>query len=207
MNVDPIFQTKRRVIKKQIGENNEERENQSPEEPFRVDYFLVVVDMTITSLKTRFEELKTVESVFGFLYDSQQLMFLDKNKLKECCFKFHSIFSHGDLPYVDVLDLFSELKVLQCTLPTETMNPLDNLKFVKLADCYPNVAISYRVLTTVSVTVASAERSFSKLKLIKTYLRSLMSQDRLNGLASLSIEKEMLKNIDVCRGEFRRSSY
>jgi hypothetical protein len=74
---------------------------------------------------------------------------------------------------------------------------LDILKFVKLADCYPNVTIAYRVLLTVPVTVASAERSFSKLKLIKTYLRSSMSQDRLNGLATLSIEKEMLKNIDV----------
>jgi hypothetical protein len=31
------------------------------------------------------------------------------------------------------------------------------------------------------VTVASAERNFSKLKLLKKYLRSTMSQDRLNG--------------------------
>jgi len=77
------------------------------------------------------------------------------------------------------------------------MNALDILKFVKLADCYPNVTIAFRVLLTVPVTVASAERSFSKLKLIKTYLRSSMSQDRLNCLATLSIEKEMLKNIDV----------
>jgi len=30
---------------------------------------------------------------------------------------------------------------------------------------------------TLAVTVASAERSFSKLKLIKTYLRSTMAQD------------------------------
>ena len=68
--------------------------------------------MTITSLKTRFEELKTFESVFGFLYDSQKLMFLDDNELKECCVKLHSTFSHGDLSDVDVHDLFSELKVL-----------------------------------------------------------------------------------------------
>ena len=76
------------------------------------------------------------------------------------------------------------------------------LNFVKLADCYPNVVIAYRVLLTVPVTVTSAERIFSKLKLIKTYLRSSMSQDRLNGLATLSIEKEMLKNIDVIINDF-----
>jgi hypothetical protein len=49
---------------------------------------------------------------------------------------------------------------------------------------------------TISVTVASAERSFSKLKLIKSYLRSTMSQERLNGLTILSIEKKMLENLE-----------
>ena len=42
---------------------------------------------------------------------------------------------------------------------------------------------------TLPVTVATAKRSFSKLKLIKTYLRGNMGQERLNGLALLSIEK------------------
>jgi hypothetical protein len=51
-------------------------------------------------------------------------------------------------------------------------------------------------MLTIPVTVASAERSFSKLKLIKSYLRSTMSQQRLNGLALLAIEKEMLTEID-----------
>lgn len=40
------------------------------------------------------------------------------------------------------------------------------------------------------------ERSFSKLKLIKSYLRSTVSQQRLNRLALLSIEKEILIEID-----------
>jgi hypothetical protein len=47
-----------------------------------------------------------------------------------------------------------------------------------------------------SVTVASGERSFSKLKLIKMYLRSTMSQERLTNSAILSIENEITKNID-----------
>ena len=47
------------------------------------------------------------------------------------------------------------------------------------------------------VTVASAERTFSKLKLLKNYLRSVMSQERLNGLATLCIEKKLLDKIDI----------
>ncbi len=41
------------------------------------------------------------------------------------------------------------------------------------------------------VTVASGEQSFSKLKLIKNYLRTSMSQERLCRLALLSTEKTL----------------
>ena len=47
------------------------------------------------------------------------------------------------------------------------------------------------------VTVASAKRSFSKLKLLRNYLRSVMSQERLNSLATLCIEKGLLDEIDI----------
>ena len=56
---------------------------------------------------------------------------------------------------------------------------------------------AYRILLTISVAVASTERTFSKLKLIKSYLRSTMSQKRLNELAILSIEKKkILENLE-----------
>lgn len=62
--------------------------------------------------------------------------------------------------------------------------------------CLLNVYIVYKILLTIPVTVVSAERSFSKLKLIKTFRRSIMTQDRLNGLAMLSIEKDLSGKID-----------
>ena len=54
----------------------------------------------------------------------------------------------------------------------------------------------FRILLIIPVTVASIERSFSKLKLIKFYLRSTMSQERLSGLVILSIENEMLEKLE-----------
>ncbi|GFW46217.1 uncharacterized protein TNCV_2813131 [Trichonephila clavipes] len=50
-------------------------------------------------------------------------------------------------------------------------------------------------MLTVSVSTASVERSFSKLKLIKTYLRSTMSQERLSALSVLSIEAELVASV------------
>jgi len=50
---------------------------------------------------------------------------------------------------------------------------------------------------TLPVTVPSAERSFSKLKLIKSYLRSSIAQDRLDSLALISIENEAARQLDL----------
>ena len=58
-----------------------------------------------------------------------------------------------------------------------------------------DVCTTYMMYMTVPVTVAMAERSFSKLKLIKNFLLSPMSQKRLSGLALLSLENERAKNL------------
>jgi hypothetical protein len=76
------------------------------------------------------------------------------------------------------------------------MGPLDILKFLKKRPFYPNAIIAYRILLTIPVTVASAERSFSKLKLLKSYMRSTMTQERLNGLAMISIESGVFEDTD-----------
>ena len=48
--------------------------------------------------------------------------------------------------------------------------------------------------------MATAERSFSKLKLIKTYLRNTVQDDRLSGLAVLSIiENAEARKLDVSK--------
>ena len=41
--------------------------------------------------------------------------------------------------------------------------------------------------------MASSERSFLRLNLIKNYLRSTIHEDRLNKLAILSIERELCR--------------
>ena len=64
-----------------------------------------------------------------------------------------------------------------------------------ILDLFPNTCITYKILLTIIVIVASAERSFLKLKLIKSYLRSIISQERLSELAILSIENEMLEKL------------
>jgi hypothetical protein len=149
--------------KKQFDESNGQEEILETERVFKVKYFLVVVDMTITSLKTRLADT----------------------------------FSHNGSSDVEVHYLISELKILKFTLWDNILSAMEIFEHVRDLNCYPNISIAYRILFTMSVTVVSAERSFSKLKLLKNYLRSTMTQDRLNGLAILCIEKKMLDEIDL----------
>jgi len=64
------------------------------------------------------------------------------------------------------------------------------------ADDFPNFSTALIILLTVAVTVASGERSFSKLKLIKSYLRSSIGQERFNHLAILSIENNVAHSLN-----------
>jgi hypothetical protein len=72
--------------------------------------------------------------------------------------------------------------------------PLDAFKYlakVSLFDVFPSLWIALRILLALPVSVASGERSFSLLKLIKKYLRPMMGQSRLNELGLLSIENDV----------------
>src|SRR4029434_8974865 len=51
------------------------------------------------------------------------------------------------------------------------------------ANFYPNIHCVLKVLFTLTVPTASAERSFSTMRRLKTYLRSTMTDKRLTGLA------------------------
>lgn len=84
--------------------------------------------------------------------------------------------------------------------PDDLQNPVDLLSYLmpdQLDDTFPNLCISLWVLLTLPVSVDAGERSFSKLKLRKTYLRSTTSLERLVGLAMLSIELDLLEKIDI----------
>ena len=65
----------------------------------------------------------------------------------------------------------------------------------RLVTSFPNVHIAFRIYLSIFGTSSEGERSFSKLKLIKTYLRSTMGQTRLSSLALLSIEKDLMREM------------
>ena len=120
---------------------------------------------------------------------------LDDDRLQKYCIKLESFLKHDVYYNIDGLDLFSEINVLKEILQIKDYTPIDILNYIKRLDSFPSTCIAYRILLTIPVIVASTERSFSKLKLIKSYLRLTMSQERLSLLAILSIENEILEEL------------
>ena len=52
-----------------------------------------------------------------------------------------------------------------------------------------------RIVLTVAMSVASCERSFSKLELIRSHLGFTMTAERLKSIAMLSIEDKLTEEI------------
>ncbi|PWA54105.1 hypothetical protein CTI12_AA326870 [Artemisia annua] len=204
IDIESEFTIKRAPCKKKQFDEipDTEREQQSDKEQFRTDYFLVIVDMALVQLNSRFEQMKYFESIFGFMFDASKLAYLDDANLKECCLNLESALTNDEDCDIDGKDLFMELQILQEMLPNgaydgdKPWSSIEIMEFTKKMDMFPNILLAYKILLTIPVTVASAERSFSKLKILKSYLRSTMSQERLNGLAILCIESRFLANVD-----------
>jgi len=74
---------------------------------------------------------------------------------------------------------------------------LSSILKTRLDEVYPNVFIAFRIMLNCPNTVASAERNYSKLKLIKTFNRSHMTNSRLSSLAMLSIETSCVCPLDL----------
>ena len=143
-------------------------------------------------LPTKQSQIKTNLS----LSLSLSLSELQDDILQKYCFKLESLLKHDIYYDIDGLDLFSKLKVLKEILQIKEYTLIDILNQIKRLDSFSNTCIAYKILLTIPITVAFREISFSKLKLIKLYLRSTMSQERLSGLVILSIENEMLEELE-----------
>ena len=61
---------------------------------------------------------------------------------------------------------------------------------------FPNISTALRILAVLPVTSCTCERSASSIRLVKTYTRSTMSQDRLNGLATLYTHRDISINFN-----------
>lgn len=89
-------------------------------------------------------------------------------------------------------DLLAQLQLLTTTDHVSTASDLAScLKSRRDRRLFPEVEKLVSLLLTLPATNAVSERSFSVLRRLKTYLRSTMSQPRLNSLMLTHIHKDI----------------
>lgn len=198
IDVEPVFAQKRTRKSKRFFdyESNNDLQKNNSEDTFKQEYFIIILDQAIISMEERFIQFRWYEENFGFILNINKLKETNDEDLMKNCKDLQHVLSCGDSKDIEAVDLYTEL-ILFRSLVEENMTALQALEMTKKArSSFPNISIALRIILTIPVTSASAERSFSKLKLIKTYLRNTMTQLRLSGLAMLSIENEMASELN-----------
>ena len=114
-------------------------------------------------------------ATFSFLCNIKAIGSMETSDIKWYCHYLEIFLTSYDQTDLDAIQLKLELKNLSCILP-ENYVTKKTLEFIfenKLENLYPNTCIALRIFLTAPLTVATAERSFSKVKLINTIYGTL----------------------------------
>lgn len=159
-------------------------EANDPEKYFRVAIAIPLIDDFIQQLKDRFLDHKEVFTSLYSLLPSvccDPTVSLDIQNLK----------MYEEKVDLELLEAEFELWKLYWSKKDESDRPTCAIE--SLGECneefYPNIFILLNIFSTLPVTTCSAERTFSTLRRLKTYLRNSCGQDRLSGLALMSTHR------------------
>ncbi|XP_076284969.1 LOW QUALITY PROTEIN: 52 kDa repressor of the inhibitor of the protein kinase-like, partial [Lasioglossum baleicum] len=179
-----------RIVSKQIHRANNQPA-QSAEEYFRRAIYIPLLDSIISDLQDRLspdvlnlfqlsvfmpkseysnEDIETVKQLatdYTLLLDNTPVSVI-VNEYRLWMVKWQAWQRSQDIPQ-SISDL-----ILNCDI-----------------DMYPNIRKFLCIMATLPVSVATAERFFSTLRRIKSWLRSSMVEDRLTGLALLHVHKNV----------------
>jgi hypothetical protein len=136
----------------------------SNEQKFYQDYFLAVVNQATVSINKRFEQLSHHSENFGFLYNIENLKLCRDETLQKHCMDLEILLKDGENENCDLngIELFDELKIFWRILYKQktSIECLDLIESIR--GSFPNIAIALRILLTLPITTASAERSSKK---------------------------------------------
>ncbi|XP_050432592.1 52 kDa repressor of the inhibitor of the protein kinase-like [Adelges cooleyi] len=114
----------------------------------------------------------------------------------------------SDLPGLnDIIEAEYEIWQAKWKNIEENLRPATAIEALRACDrlMYPNIFELLKILAIIPVSTATAERSFSTLRRLKTYLRNTTSESRLVGLALLSIHRDIDVNDDMVLDKFANS--
>jgi hypothetical protein len=214
--VSSFIEKRTRRVRSFFDEEARDEPITDPEKKFCVEVFFKVIDTVTSQLEERFKGQTFVAKTFNFLAP-KSILKMTANEVRCAAndlvstYKF-DLCSEFETPEDYANDLTQEVLSYRICFKEELLGMTDNLKKLKsavdifkhlhkdeLSTSYSKLISAIVLFLTLHVTVATAERSFSKLKIIKNYLRSSIAQDRLDALAMISIEAEEARKLSVAK--------
>lgn len=165
----------------------------TPREHYRPTY-VAILDQAVEAIKQRFDQ-----PGFGIYQKMQDLLLRaiqGKPYLHLLATELTKLYG-SDL---DIQRLLTQLEMLQTTVSGPISTFSDIVKWFAenpgLTSMFSEVKVIIKLILVLPATNAVSERSFSTLRRVKSYLRSTMTESRLNSLLTLHTYKEMVDLID-----------
>lgn len=157
----------------------------SPSEFWNRSLIIPYLDSIITSLEERFADENTAPFALSKLHPAQ-MQTMSVESLTET---YETIAQFYDLHNIkNEMELWHQLWYDKPD-PTN-LAVVDVLKEAKTF--FPETGKALKILIALPCTTCTVERSFSSLRRLKTWLRSTMGENRLNGLAMMSVHRKLI---------------
>uniref|UniRef100_A0A3B3QRQ9 TTF-type domain-containing protein n=1 Tax=Paramormyrops kingsleyae TaxID=1676925 RepID=A0A3B3QRQ9_9TELE len=183
LGIEPIQMPHQRQTSRRYTGGASQHTHKSPEEYYRAEFYKLL-DCVDVQFQERFNQpdlgvLNRLEDILltGELDDIvDQYPELNRETLKVQLAMFKSKYNFKSS---------TEVATIMRGMPVEVRGLFDQIETL------------VRLLLVIPVSSAEAERSFSTLRRLKTWLRSTMTQMRLNNAAVCHVHQNSLDNIDV----------
>lgn len=178
-----------RKKKRQFDEGPDETPSRSAKDSFKINVFFIILDVLCAEMTKRRAAYTMLYDTFSFLTDDTLTEDLIKVKAQALVKMYPSDLEEN---FVDEYLVFSSLYP-----KTTSITELLKLQIKdKLVSSFPNVNIALRIYLSILGSNAEGERSFSKLKLVKNFMRSTMGQERTSSLGLLCIESDVARGMN-----------
>ena len=176
----------------------------SPLDYFRVTVYIPFLDMVLQQLKFRFNEKSKFAGLFDILLPSKCYNDDAMEEQFEQLWSTYSSLLHAnnvqpeDIRGMNALAQYRQW-VMKWKREFSEKSPADHTTTMQHCNVYvyPTIHALLTIASILPVSTATVERSFSSLRLLKTYLRNRTSGERLNGLTMMYIYGD--EEIDIDR--------
>ena len=188
-----------------VASSNTGDASESPATEFRRSFYYSFLDLILSELEKRFsskacEVMVQLSALHPNKWDSGESGKIEKLAKRygvpeQAACREYCLFKNSSFLQILIAEMEERKKngVRSPYLPFL----LKQFRESDLETLYPNLHKIIQIAATLPVTTASCERCHSKVKIISSYLRATMSEERLDNLVLISSERDISSDIEL----------